>query len=187
MTYYPTIPQAGDLPSQSQAQILSNFAEIDTDFARDHVALTAATNRGFHKYTRFEMQATGPATTLTQVAFYCKNDGVAPNLYFRRSNIPAAGAEILMTANVTPVNAATGQSFLPGGLIMKWGQFTMGASPTTHAYTTGAFPGNTQCVLVCPFLGAPPAVIPVVTAWSNLGFTVAANPGQALTYIAIGY
>jgi hypothetical protein len=190
MTYYPLIPQAGDIPSQSQAQILSNFTEIDTDFGKDHVALTDATvaNRGFHKYSRYQLQATGPATTVNQVALYCKNDGVAPNLYFRRSNIPAGGAEIVMTANVTPVNATTGQSFLPGGIIMKWGQFTMVGSPYVYTYPVGigAFPTATLCVLVSPFLGAPPAVIPVVTAWNNLSFTVAANPGQALTYIAIG-
>lgn len=185
MPYYPIIPQAGDIPSQSQAQILSNFTEIDTDFAKDHVALTDGTvaNRGFHKYSRYQLQAAGPITTATQVALYCKNDGVAPNLYFRRA---AAGAEIVMTANITPVNAIEGQSFLPGGLIIKWGQYAMAGNPDTHFYPI-PFPAGTQNVTLCRY-GGPAANHISVSGWNAAAFTVWATAGAtSVSYIAIGY
>jgi len=121
MTYYPTIPQAGDIPAQSQSQFLSNFTEIDTDFGRDHVALTDAdaASRGFHNHTTLPVQVAAPATTATQVALYCKNDVTGhPNLYFRR---PSSGNEIELTAHENPVIANNGCTFLPGGILIQWG------------------------------------------------------------------
>ena len=49
MTFNPAIPQASDLISQSQPQILTNFSQLNTAFAVDHTAFSVVSNQGQHK------------------------------------------------------------------------------------------------------------------------------------------
>jgi hypothetical protein len=122
MTYYPTIPQPGDKPSSSQAQILSNFTVLNTTFGLNHYAFNSGVNAGKHKYSTYFNQAAGPATGATEGALYCKLQSARSGLYFRRES---SGSEILMTNKTTPVVAASGCSFLPGGLLIQWGTISV--------------------------------------------------------------
>lgn len=48
MVYLPGIPNATDIPSNSQPQIRENFTQIDTQFSSEHVALNAGAANGQH-------------------------------------------------------------------------------------------------------------------------------------------
>ena len=121
MTYTPGIPQAADIPSQSQPLILTNFIQANTLFGTDHFPFDFATValRGLHQSTRFQFLAAAPATAATQVALYSKDVGLGVvELFFRRQT---NGTEVQMTSNVVPVSLQNGQTFLPGHIKLQWG------------------------------------------------------------------
>ena len=67
MTYSPNIPQAADIPSQSQSQILTNFQQLNTIFSRDHFAFDDATSnlRGHHQFVQLTRQAADPVVSIS--------------------------------------------------------------------------------------------------------------------------
>ncbi len=121
MTYNPGIPLPGDRPSDSQPQLLINFGQLNTLFARNHYEYNWATaaDRGKHRFCTLFNQAAGPATGATEIALYSKILAGEQILYLRRKS---NGAEIPMSVDNTPVNAATGRSFIPGHMYIQWGQ-----------------------------------------------------------------
>lgn len=48
MVYLPGIPNATDIPSNSQPQLRENFTQINTQFSSEHVALNAGSSNGQH-------------------------------------------------------------------------------------------------------------------------------------------
>jgi hypothetical protein len=64
MTYNPAIPQPGDIPSQSQQKLLTNFFELNAQFQVEHNAFDSATHDGKHKFVTLQRGAgPGPAGT----------------------------------------------------------------------------------------------------------------------------
>lgn len=77
MTYNPAIPQAGDDLSDSQPQILSNFAVADTSFGIDHYKFSNLTaNNGFHNQMTTPLIVGGvhPATAAAVPKMYAMQD-----------------------------------------------------------------------------------------------------------------
>lgn len=138
--YLPTIPQANDVISVSQGQLLTNFQQIDDGMglgiSNDHVSLTNATaaNRGHHAQVRF-VEVADPTTAVSQLALYAKDVAGSPRLFIREQS---SGTIYQLNAG-TPSNATIGHSWLPGGLLIKWGSFTTAVSILqTLTYATGA-------------------------------------------------
>jgi len=96
MTFNPNIPQASDLISQSQAQILTNFGQVNTIFDIDHVTFNNATaaNRGKHDKSTYVEQASDPVTSTNEVAVYSKDTGTQPDLFYRPES---AGTAVRLT------------------------------------------------------------------------------------------
>jgi len=125
-TYTPNIPQPGDIPAQSQDQILQNFQSIDngTDgFSLNHISFTNATvgERGKHKFLQMPEQAAAPVTAVNEGAVYTKEAsdpalGLSTELFWRRES---NGAEIRLTGVTTA--AAKGRTYLANGLMLQWG------------------------------------------------------------------
>lgn len=184
MTYNPNIPLGTDFPSQSRSQFLTNFGQLNTLFGADHFPFNYATValRGRHQFVTLEQQAAGPATSGTQVALYSKAAAGATNLFMRRAT---SGTEVQLSSNADPIVATSGQTFLPGGLVMKWGQFTMSSHHTFVSYPVTGFPTNTLAVVVSPFLNNVSAYY--VSTWSSGSFLIVGTTGDAFTYIAVGY
>lgn len=84
MTYNPSIPQSSDLISQSQAQVLTNFSQLNTIFDVDHVTYNDATsaNRGKHDKSTY-VEGSDPVTSTNEVAVYSKDTGTQPDLFYR--------------------------------------------------------------------------------------------------------
>jgi hypothetical protein len=79
MSYNPSIPQPGDIPSQSQSQFLTNFTQLNTQFGTEHFAFNAASSNGKHKYVTLIQNPTiaaplGTELLLRQVSAASTND-----------------------------------------------------------------------------------------------------------------
>lgn len=99
-TYTPNIPQPGDIPAQSQDQMLQNFQEIETVVSTDHVNFNLL-DKGKHKHVRFVQQTVAPTTTGTELSLYTKNVASTSQqeLYYTRDALTeyqlTAGAQLL--------------------------------------------------------------------------------------------
>ena len=79
MSYNNAIPQPTNLISNSQAQILGNFAAIDSGstgtgagFSRNHVTMTDATNGGLHYRVDYYQAESSPALSGFVASMYPK-------------------------------------------------------------------------------------------------------------------
>lgn len=147
MTYNPAIPQAGDLISVSQADILTNFTQANIQFGNDHYEfdfagsaaapynIAVAGDKGKHKQcTLIRVSADIANAGANEIGLYNKNAASGnQEIFYRR---PSGGTVVQLTSG-TPVLATRGSTFLPGGLMLKWGQDT--ANSRTN--TTFTFPG----------------------------------------------
>ena len=123
MAVYTTdIPQPGDIPSQSQDQILQNFQSLADAQDRNHVSLTnvTLTDRGKHNFLQMPEQGSAPATAANEGGVYTKEASSITNLFWRQES---NGTEVQMT-NIAPTYDAgnfRGYTFLPGGLLIQYG------------------------------------------------------------------
>lgn len=163
MTFNPGIPTPSEALSASQGEIQTNFSQTNTLFAVDHVTFDSADagNRGKHYKVTFPdwvkpPQATvNPQTAANEIALYGGDDGTESQLYLRRES---NGTVIQMTSSSTgdPVAAVGGQTFLPGGIIMKWGNRSGVADGATINFNadTSNFPTNCFQVWISIYDGA---------------------------------
>lgn len=157
MTFNPNIPGANDLISQSQSEIQTNFAQSNTIFDIDHVTFDDATSadRGKHRKSTY-IEVADPTTVANEMAMYAKAVSGATRLFLRQEN----NGTIFQFSGPDPTAAATGQTFLPGGIILKWG--TTSANGTTAITFAGLglsnFPNNCWQVMVNPVTTTGPTV-----------------------------
>jgi hypothetical protein len=149
MTYNPAIPQPGDFISQSQGQILTNFSQLDTVFAQDHIELddSTAADRGKHKQVTLKELSAGPATTSTEIALYTKDVSGTTRLFYR---VPSSGTEVQMTGAFTA--AQNGHCLLSMGIKIVWGRDTIASGTGTKAVTfVSAFSAAPYSVVATPY------------------------------------
>lgn len=190
MTFNASIPQPNDLISQSQAQIQTNFSQSNTAFGIDHTAFDVVSNQGKHKKSTYVEQAANPATSANEVAVYSKELSGASTLYLRKEN---NGTVIQMSAQ-DPTIAASGSSFLPGGVIIKWGSATVTNTQTVNF--ASAFPTACWQVILQPINNGAVTVANdyvYVASSSTTGFNATGVRRTSLvgntvtfSYIAIG-
>lgn len=146
MAYIPNTPLGTQVPAQMYTQFSDNFTELNTQFGSsgDHVEFTAATNNGKHKKSTYFAQAADPTTVANEAALYTKTLGVLSELFLRRDS---NGTIIQMTSRNPVIGAgftSFGQSFLPGGLEVKWGIIALAPLATGSVTFSGvgltAFP-----------------------------------------------
>ena len=84
MTYDPDKPQPKDILSVSQADLLENFQELNTQFSINHVALNDTTgDAGKHKFVTLVEQSTVPTTKADEYLLFSQDDGGTPEIYAR--------------------------------------------------------------------------------------------------------
>lgn len=147
MPYQENIPQPTDIISTSQNDILVNFQTIHTAWDINHVPFDAV-GQGKHNQVSLPIQAVDPAAVAAEMQVYTKTSTLSllPEMFIRR----AAGAVVEFTSSL---NAVTGWTRLPSGILLKWG--------------TGNANGSTQTVFPVG------ATIPVFAAIYNVQLTVA--------------
>lgn len=138
MTYNPSIPQPNDILSQSQAQIQTNFAQADTIFDVNHITFDNASVASRGKHRRVDLiRVAAPGSIATEAVVYQKLASGSSNLFMQRDGV---GTEIQLTGP-NPVIAATGTTFLPGGMIMNFGSVVGALAGNTATFAT-PFPTN---------------------------------------------
>lgn len=182
MPYNNSIPQPTDLLSQSQADILNNFAAIQTFVDVNHVDF-ADPDQGKHKWCSFPVQGASPGTLATEVAVFSRTSTLTtfPELCIRYEG---NGNVVEMTSKLTNAN---GWSFLPSGILLKWGTATAaGAGSQTLTYPVAAtipvYGLSVYIVLLTPTSN----ITGYVTATSTTTFTYTASAAGSFYYLALG-
>lgn len=159
MTFTSNVPVSGDSLGSTRDRIRSNFQQIAIVEAVNHVAFNQ-TGQGKHTFLQMPEQVSAPVTLVDEAAFYSKvavNPAEA-NLFFRAEN---NGFEYQLTKSVSAstglfgvqtnnyngsgTDKNGGWTFLPGGMLMQYGQVTsFGANsskviPFPVAFTSGCF------------------------------------------------
>lgn len=169
MAYTANTPQANDRISDTQDPILNNFINLPTLIEANHVGFDGSADEGKHKFVTLPVQAASPpvgAFSAGETGFYSflnaittKNE-IYANVTHQATvrQVPASAS--FLSINSAPGNNSEGWSYLPSGVLMRWGQGT-GNSVVTVTYATGAgvAPAFTEVftVLVTPVWGATTA------------------------------
>src|SRR5574338_1524687 len=122
MAYTSNTPQATDYVSATQPVINANFQDIPTYLAVNHEPITGAGgDEGKHKFIQYTLQGSDPATGLTELATYVKNDSSGnPNIFTREPNngsIRQVSGSVIANFSLTPSVKISGQTMLYGGII----------------------------------------------------------------------
>lgn len=121
MTYNPNIPQATDLISNSQAQILANFGQLNTQFGVDHQAFNTGSGNGdgTHKKITFDNAPTEPTPAGTVSNIFPLLVGSNQELFFKNASTEYNGTgKVQLTGPLLATNA--GYVTVQGGLIIQW-------------------------------------------------------------------
>lgn len=143
-TYTSPIPQPGDVPAQSQNQILENFEVLATAFAQDHGAYNSATE-GEHNQITFPTGplAGQPFTYLAgQIGLQSLNQAptARPDIWLSRG----VAAPYPMTGfdnGAVSANNAVAWSYLPSGMKRIGGKATTTAGTITITLNSTAAGG----------------------------------------------
>jgi len=133
MAYKNNIPQATDAISQSQSDILNNFAAIQTLIDVDHVDF-ANPNQGQHNKVTFPVQGSAPMPTAGSIYLYNLASTLTSNNELFIANSSGSTTPITASQQVTSNN---GWTYLPSGVLMKWGKGTATAGVYTFVFPTG--------------------------------------------------
>lgn len=179
-TYTNNVPVTGQSLGASRDLINGNFQILQTTIDQNHVDMNQA-NAGKHNKVEFLQQGSAPATAGDVLAMYSKVSAGALELFLRRAG---SGTDIQMTkGNITV--AASGTTFLPGGLQLNWGQVVPAVSPTAVAWANN-FP-NSVFSVVLTINNNNPNFSATVNAADPGGFQLYTNKtGVTHFYIAIG-
>lgn len=195
-TYSTNVPQAAQKISATQAPIMSNFQAINEFIGVNHVGFGDAINFGKHNFTTLPFQASDPATASTEMAIYSKATPSGPNageIFYR---YPSSGTVAQLSGSSAGQAGATvnGWSYLPGNVLMKWGQatgITSGANTIVFP-TTGGIPAFGTSVFMVDYT---PAInytlsgpIAYITGQTTLHFVlnVPNTMSSTISWLAIG-
>jgi hypothetical protein len=193
-TYTANIPQASQKISSTQQPILNNFIAIQELLAVNHVGFSDTTNFGKHTFTTLPFQNSDPSTTSTEMALYAKATG-SPNageIFYR---YPSNGTIAQLSGSSTGETSQTtdGYSYLPGSILMKWGQATGIVTGTnTIIFPTSNIPAFTTSLYTVhyfPAVSYTPSTTCAYISSSSITQFVLEVPGTmstTISWLAIG-
>lgn len=126
-----------------------------------------------------------PTAIADAYIMYCKTDTAGNSELF---GINETSGIIQFTRGV-PTIGTSGSIFIPGGLIMKWGQVSMTGTSQAFNFAGGAFPTNALMVNASPFNSTAGNARWWVSTWGATTFTLATSASVTnafFTYIAVG-
>lgn len=150
------LPNAGQTLGNSRSDIRGNFDTINTAFSVDHVEY-ALGDQGKHNRVTLPNQAAGSgvATGATEGMVYSRqgvNSGTT-ELFYKRQSIAAGTDGIPFTESIettSPGADTDGWTYLPSGILMKWGVRNATFGGTTYNLNGGGSlgPNFTQIMSV---------------------------------------
>lgn len=197
--YKPNIPQATDLLSQSQLDLLNNFGAIQALIDINHSDF-ANPNAGKHNFVEMPVQFPVPTTAGSEVGLYCQTSvsTAQPELVFARQAGSTAPAAVQITEFTSAGWTNPGWSKLPSGIMLKWhANIGFGGSATKIINVNTDVPGSPNFITTLTILVTlidTAATYDHVVGISNVTFphftayTPIIPPGTvAFSYLAIGY
>ena len=184
------VPNAGQTLAVTRDPIRNNFSTIDAAFLVDHVPYVAA-GQGQHNKITFPLQGAAPVF-LTTNGLWSQNYAVTvgPEVWVQAkagagTNQYPLTASVL-SANATPGNFSRGWTYLPSGIVMKWGRNASGVP-----FNLNGVAGEPDFLQVFSASVAPVAAAPTTTAFTinPAGlFPMAVYSGSAVpvNWVAIG-
>lgn len=124
MTFQSDIPRSTDYISVSQQDLLDNFTSIGNLFPVNHVDFNAS-GAGKHKFVEMPNQSPDPAGAANEITLFSKIGNTSNSELFYKRDASASSFQLttsdpsLASTPLTPPKTST--TFLPGGLIMKFG------------------------------------------------------------------
>lgn len=200
MPYQANIPQPNDPLNQSQGDILGNFQAIDTLVSVDHATFGSA-SEGKHNKISFPVQGAAPAFLAGEVGIYNLLSIVTGvnELYIVNSagGLGSITSSIIST-NAVPGNNTAGWTYLPSGLLLKWGNGNANGNSAIVFPVAANIPVfvEVMSVQLTTFVNsaADSDTFVRLSSFTNLGFncygsqrTVAAAAACSFQYLAIGY
>jgi hypothetical protein len=210
MSWNANIPQPGDLLSQSQSDLLNNFMALQTLIDINHVDF-ASGDQGKHKWVTFPVQGAippaGSGFLAGEIGLYNANYSVSTKneLFINKTNqltvvqVPATAS--ILSANSAPAALGAGYTYLPSGILLRWGTvlgvtglatFTLGTSSTVGPVPTQIL--SIQLTPYDPSGGDVNFAVRLANVISNSQFNVyvssRTNTGPSTgsyTYLVIGY
>lgn len=157
-TYQSNIPQPSNRLKDSQADLLENFQAIQELIDVNHVAFNTG-DSGKHKWVTFPVQGSAPSFDSGESGlFNATNATTTKNeLYVHKPSF-LGEVDIPFTASILSNTALAscdyGWSYLPSGLLIKWGAVAGNASTVTinfQALSGGPAYTNVFRVYLSPF------------------------------------
>lgn len=129
MAYNPNIPQPTDKLSDSQANLLENFEQLNTYLNVNHTPIDGTSNQGKHKFITLPNQTSSPGTLPTEAAIFSQQGttSLTTELVWQRQN---NGDSINFTEFSN--TATDGWTRLPSGILMKWMNVSVSADAGTN-------------------------------------------------------
>lgn len=190
MAYNNLIPQPLDDPSNSQAQILANFAGIKTLVDIDHATFDTP-KQGFHNKITLPVQAPMPALAANNGFFNFLHPATAKNQTYSHNQLFAGTADVPMTASILSSAAAvqgmSGWTYLPSGIIMRWDVQAVIAGAQT--ITLPALPGLTALTTIFNVNTTPATAllsVQLTGITNNTQFTIRSSGVGSIRILTIG-
>lgn len=185
MVYNPSIPQASDVPSQSQGQLLENFGSLNTVFSADHLAFNAV-DGGEHQQITLNSTIADPGLADPKCSIYTKTVAGDSELFFEKYDNGAAANLVQQMTSLVVTTVGTRFGYrTPWGQIINWGRFTCNTGDTVLTYAV-AFSAPAQSIQLTAVSdnGARNAVVRVSAAATAT--CRATNNSLVVYYYAIG-
>lgn len=143
--YTTGIPAGPHNPSADQPIMQVNTNSIDTILAVDHFSFND-TNGGWHQQSTYPNLSINPTTASGQLALYSKAGASGSDLYMVRDNIAGTVVNLTTSKISAPTSSSAGISWLPGGILIQWGNVTgfSGSWPTSPQTVTYPTPMSTS-------------------------------------------
>lgn len=189
------VPVPSQSSASSQSLIQENFITIDTAFSLNHVSYNDGSgDQGKHAFVQFYNLSTVPTPAGGDITMYNATSSLTTNneLFIVKAN----------GTTTTPLTAShqatTGWTYLPSGVLMKWGTTTTisASEPFAYAFPTSATTpvfSNIFTVMLTTSDANPPfsgAVAVQTSSIATTGFSVIYNGTAAsstvVNYLAIG-
>jgi len=169
MVYDPAKPQPQDKLSVSQADLLENFGQLNTQFGVNHVPFDDTSgDKGKHKFVTFVEQSTDPESKGDEHLLYTKDDSGEPEIFARpESNgdayqITKDGNLFVGLLPIVAVNFDKTAPFIQGS--------SLGVSSITQPGSAGRYKINFTAAVTTALSGSNDYF------WSISGFDNSSNP-----------
>lgn len=129
-TFTINMPTSGESLGSTYQKVQDNFMNYWNNFQVNHVNPNDA-NGGKHTKVQMIEQGADPATAINEMAMYTKDVAGNTRTFLRQENNGA----VMQLSGITPVAAANGYTFLPGGLMIQWGQITTSSKTAVITFT----------------------------------------------------